>query len=70
MKEVKSRVFSFALIAGTVTILLVTPVLVLLFIGFFADKFFHTGNLFLMLGGVMGFVGGMMNVYKLVKKLS
>lgn len=50
-------------------ILLVTPVIILMGAGFFFDTVFNTGHILLIGGGVIGFFGGMYNVYKLLTKV-
>jgi F0F1-type ATP synthase assembly protein I len=61
---------SFYLITGMSTaILLVSPVIVLLFLGMFFDQLFHTGNMLLIGGVSIGFLGGMVNVYRLMKMM-
>lgn len=57
------------LVGMSTAILLATPVVVLLGIGFFLDKLFNTGHILLICGGIIGFVGGMYNVYKLLTKV-
>lgn len=49
--------------------LLVVPVLVLLAIGYFIDKIFHTTPFYMLLGIAIGLVGGMMNVYRLLQAM-
>ncbi len=65
----KSKVVYFTLVGISTAILLVTPVLILMGIGFFLDKVFNTGYIFLIIGGIAGFVGGMYNIYKLLTKV-
>jgi F0F1-type ATP synthase assembly protein I len=47
-------------------ILLVTPVLVLLFGGYFLDKYLHSTPFWTIVGLIFGFVGGVMNVFRLL----
>ncbi len=66
----KSKFAFFVLIGLSSTILLAAPVIVLLGIGFFLDKIFHTGNIFMIGGTIIGFIGGSMNVLKLMKTMN
>ena len=58
---------TFLIIAMSTAILLVTPVLTSLVLGYFLDKIFHTAPLFIILGGSVGFISGVMNVFKLLR---
>jgi len=49
--------------------LLVTPVLFLLVIGFFVDKFFHTAPFFMIIGIGIGLIGGTFNVFRLLQAM-
>jgi F0F1-type ATP synthase assembly protein I len=49
--------------------LLVVPVLILLTIGFFVDKIFHTTPFYMLLGITLGLVGGIMNVFRLLQAM-
>jgi len=49
--------------------LLVVPVLILLAIGFFVDKIFHTTPFYMLLGITLGLVGGIMNVFRLLQAM-
>lgn len=69
MKDKKSRFFSFMMIASSIAILLVTPILLLTFLGLLVDKMFHTSPMFVIFGGLGGLIGGLHNVYKLIKRL-
>lgn len=69
-KEDSTTTTTFFIMMGMSTaFLLVTPVLILLAIGFFADNFFHTTPFFLILGICIGLVGGVMNVFKLLQAM-
>lgn len=66
-KNRANTTISFLIMLGMSTaFLLVTPVLILLLIGYFADKIFHTSPIFLLMGIAIGLVGGTVNVYKLL----
>lgn len=65
--ESKSAIASFLIIGMSTAILLVSPVLALFLIGYFVDKFFHTTPFFMILGLTLGFISGIMNVFKLLK---
>jgi len=65
--SLKSTNASFILIGMSTAILLVTPVIILLAIGYFFDGIFHTRPLLMILGIIVGFVSGIMNVFKLLK---
>jgi len=58
---------TFIIVAMSTAILLVSPVITLLVLGYFLDKFFHTAPLFLLLGVSIGFISGVMNVFKLLR---
>ncbi len=53
--------------AMEVTFLLVGPVVVSLFIGFWLDNTLHTSPLFIILGVIIGFIGSVYNVFKVMK---
>ena len=55
------------LIGLSTAFLLVMPILILLAVGYFADIFFHTKPLFTILGVIIGSVGGIMNVFRLLQ---
>ncbi len=65
----KSKIVYFTLVGMSTAILLVTPVIILMGAGFFFDTVFNTGHILLIGGGVIGFFGGMYNVYKLLTKV-
>lgn len=61
---------TFLIMMGMSTaFLLVTPVLILLLIGFFADKTFHTTPFFMLVGIGLGLVGGTFNVFRLLQAM-
>ena len=66
----KSKATFYILMAASTAILLAAPVIVLAALGFFLDKLFHTSPIILIAGGVIGFIGGTVNVYKLVKAMN
>jgi F0F1-type ATP synthase assembly protein I len=55
------------IIGMSTAILLVTPVIILLVIGYFLDSIFHTSPLYLVIGIIVGFISGVVNVYRLMK---
>jgi F0F1-type ATP synthase assembly protein I len=57
----------FLIIGMSTAILLVSPVIILLILGYFLDNLFHTSPLFILVGVSLGFVGGVMNVFKLMR---
>jgi F0F1-type ATP synthase assembly protein I len=66
----RSKSAYFVIVGMSTAILLATPVIVLAGAGFLLDKLFNTTPLLLIIGGVAGFVAGMMNVYKLLMKMN
>lgn len=67
-KTTKQTTYKFFLImAMSTAILLVSPVIVLLGVGYFLDKFFHTAPLYMVLGGGVGFVSGIINVLRMMQ---
>lgn len=67
--ESKTTTTLFVMIGLSTAFLLVTPVLILLAIGFFVDNFFHTTPFFMILGICIGLVGGVMNVFRLLQAM-
>jgi F0F1-type ATP synthase assembly protein I len=57
----------FLIVATSTAILLVSPVLILLGLGYFIDKIFHTAPYALSIGGVIGFISGIFNVFRMTK---
>jgi len=57
----------FLIIAMSTAILLVSPVIVLLGVGYFADNFFHTTPIYMALGGGIGFISGIINVFRMMQ---
>ena len=49
--------------------LLVVPVLILLALGIFVDKIFHTAPFYMLLGIALGLIGGTINVYRLLQAM-
>ncbi|HSX09977.1 MAG TPA: AtpZ/AtpI family protein [Candidatus Saccharimonadales bacterium] len=61
---------TFLIMMGMSTaFLLVTPVLLLLGLGFVVDKFFHTTPFYMVLGIAIGLIGGVANVYRLMQAM-
>lgn len=63
----KSPTTLFIIIGMSTAILLVTPVLVLGFFGYLLDKFFHSSPILLLIGLGIGFIGGIMNVFRMMQ---
>jgi F0F1-type ATP synthase assembly protein I len=59
----------FIIMAMSTAILLVSPVAILIAVGYFADKIFHTTPLYILIGGAIGFVSGIMNVFRMTKMI-
>lgn len=66
MKE-KRKIYYIIAIGGQITILLVGPVVFFLFLGFWLDSFFYTTPLFIILGVIVGFIGSILNVFRVMK---
>lgn len=66
MKE-KRKLYYIIAIGGQITILLVGPVVFCLLLGFWLDSFFHTTPLFTIIGVIVGFVGSIFNVFRVMK---
>ena len=66
MKE-KRKIYYIIAIGGQITILLVGPVVFCLLLGFWLDGFFHTTPLFTIIGVIVGFVGSIFNVFRVMK---
>jgi F0F1-type ATP synthase assembly protein I len=62
-----NKVYYSLTIALSIVILLVSPVLSLLIIGYFIDNFSHTTPTFMSIGVVLGFLGSLVNITKLLK---
>ncbi|MGH7203617.1 MAG: AtpZ/AtpI family protein [Candidatus Levyibacteriota bacterium] len=65
----KSKTTFFILVGMGTAILLAAPVVILLFIGVFLDSIFHAGNLYMIMGIIVGFVGGIVNIFRLVQMM-
>ncbi len=68
-KENKTSYKLYIIVAMSTTILLVSPVLILATLGYFADKFFHTAPTFLIIGGIVGFISGIINVFRMTQMM-
>lgn len=68
-RKQKTKTTYFVLVGISTAILLATPVVILSGGGFLLDKLFGTTPWILIMGTVAGFVGGMVNVYKLLTKM-
>lgn len=53
--------------AMSTAILLVSPVLLLCALGYFFDRIFHTAPLWLIIGGIAGFINGIINVFRMMQ---
>ena len=62
----RSKTSFFILIGMSTAILLAAPVLLLMLLGFLLDHWLHTGNLFKIGGAIVGFISGMINMYRLL----
>jgi F0F1-type ATP synthase assembly protein I len=67
--ETKTTTTFLIMMGMSTAFLLVTPVLILLLIGFFTDKFFHTTPFFMLLGIAIGIIGGTFNVFRLLQAM-
>lgn len=63
----KSKTTFFILVGFSTAILLAAPVVILLFVGNFMDSLFHAGKTFTILGIIVGFIGGIANVFRLMQ---
>lgn len=66
-KRGKPRLIYIAAISGQITILLVGPVVFFLLLGLWLDSFFHTSPVFIVIGVIVGFVGSIFNVFRVMK---
>jgi len=66
-KDSKTTNKFFIIMAMSTTILLVSPVAILVALGYFIDKIFHTTPLYTIIGGIIGFVSGIINVFRMTK---
>ena len=66
-EQTKSTYKLFIIMAMSTSILLVSPMAILVAAGYFADKYFHTTPLYILVGGGVGFVSGIMNVFRMMK---
>jgi F0F1-type ATP synthase assembly protein I len=66
-QENKTTFKLFIIMAMSTAILLVSPVIILSGVGYFADNFFHTAPLYMILGGAIGFISGIINVFRMMQ---
>lgn len=66
MKE-KRKIYYIIAIGGQITVLLVGPVVFCLLLGLWLDSFFHTTPLLIIIGVIVGFVGSIFNVFRVMK---
>lgn len=64
------RTYYIIAVSGYITILLVAPVVLFLLLGFWLDSFFHTGHIFVISGVIIGFVGSVFNVFKVMELIN
>lgn len=67
--EPKTTYRLFLIMGMSTAILLVSPVLVLFGIGYIIDSIFHTHPFYTLIGGTVGFISGMFNVFKMTKMI-
>lgn len=58
---------AYMLIGVSTAFLLAAPVIILLFVGIFLDKMFHTAPFIALVGAIVGSVVGIKNVLKIVR---
>lgn len=63
----KRKFYYIAAIGGQITILLVGPVVFCLLLGLWLDSIFNTGPLFIIFGVIVGFVGSIFNVFRVME---
>jgi len=68
-KENKTTFKFFLIMAMSTSILLVSPVLILVALGFFLDKILHTAPLYMIVGGIIGFISGIINVFRMTQMM-
>jgi F0F1-type ATP synthase assembly protein I len=66
----RSKTTYFILVGMSTSILLATPVIVLLGLGYLLDRLFNTSPYLTIGGGSIGFVSGIVNVYKLLMRMN
>ena len=66
MKE-KRKFYYIVAIGGQITFLLVGPVVFCLLLGLWLDSYFHASPFFLVLGVILGFIGSIFNVFRVMK---
>ena len=66
-KSLTSDNKSLIIIGMSTAIVLVSPVIGLMLVGYFSDKFFHTTPIIMTAGILLGFISGIMNVFKIMK---
>jgi F0F1-type ATP synthase assembly protein I len=69
VSQPKSKTTFFILVGMSTALLLASPVIILLFLGIFLDSMVHTGKLFTIGGIIVGFVGGIFNVFRLMQMM-
>jgi|GEM_PF-5610205 len=65
----RAKLFSQIAVWSNAVILLVAPVIILLLIGLWLDRTLHTTPIFIITGVIAGFLGSIVNVYRLSKKI-
>lgn len=66
MRE-KNKIYYIIAIGGQITALLVGPVVFFLLLGLWLDNTYHTSPLFIILGVIIGFIGSIINVFKVMR---
>ncbi len=68
-KDEKSKLpaRAYMLIGVSTAFLLAAPVIILLFLGIFLDNIFHTAPFIALVGAIIGAIGGINNVLKIIK---
>lgn len=69
IKKSNRRIYYTIGLAGQVTFLLVGPVVGSLLLGLWLDNLLHSSPLFIILGVVLGFIGSIVNVFKVMKMI-
>lgn len=65
----ENKLYYSIILAASFGILIAVPVLILMALGYFIDKWLHTTPTFIAIGVVLGFVGSIINVMKLLKTM-
>ncbi len=63
----KTKHYYSVFMAAQLGLLIAVPVIIFIIIGIWLDKTMHTSPLFVMLGVIIGFSGGIYNAYRIIK---